>query len=136
VVASAGGFRDAPLWSDSERDDANSIGGSGSGGSACIRRCGGTKQSSSSTATSAAAQPVTPIKILTPHDGTKTSADHITISGTASPDQTLAYLDDPGATGLQPVQVGPNGDWTVNAPLAVGQNSIEFVGKGSKSPSL
>jgi hypothetical protein len=92
--------------------------------------------SGSSTATRAAAKPSTPIRILSPHDGSRTSADHIAISGTAAPDQTLAYLDDPGATGLQSVKVGSNAEWTINAPLAMGQNSIEFVGKGSNSPSV
>lgn len=95
--------------------------------------CGGSTQTSSSVST-AAAKPATPIAILSPHNGTRTSASKITVSGTAAPGDTLAYIEDPGPlSGIQTVTIGPDGHWSATLPLAAGQNGLSFTDKGSQT---
>jgi hypothetical protein len=76
-----------------------------------------------------------PIKILSPASGMMTSADRLTVTGTASPGQSLEYHDESGVQGLQTLPVGPRGGWTVTVLLAPGPNWIEFL-NGRKSATL
>jgi hypothetical protein len=76
-----------------------------------------------------------PIKILSPASGVTTSADHVVVTGTAAPGQSLEYHDESGVQGLQPLSVARNGAWTVTVLLAPGPNWIEFL-HGRRSATL